>query len=708
MKTPVVNHEPTLLVPGLPALCAALLLAAQPAAATVSYDTDGDGLIEISSLAQLNAIRWDLDGDGAEVNGADVAYAAAFPDAAAGMGCPTNSDDSDDSDCTGYELTADLDFDTDGDGDVDGTDQYWYSGAGWAPIGGFAATFEGNGHTIANLYINRSSGAIGLFGSVSAGGQVRNVGVRDVAVTGSGESWVVGGLVGLNQGSIVASYATGTVTGSVSGNYGSVSAGGLVGYNGGSGSSRGSIVASYATGAVTGSGNNSDVGGLVGFNGGSGDSRGSIVASYATGTVTGSGNSSDVGGLVGFNGGSGDSRGSIVASYATGAVTGSGNNSDVGGLVGFNGGSGCSIGSIVSSYATGSVTAPGNNSNVGGLAGFNGGGSLSRCRDSSRGTIVDSYWNTETSGQTSGSGDGVGKTTVELQMPTGYSGIYANWNRDLDGDGTADDPWDFGTASEYPVVRVDFDGDGDVDADDMDPQRQVASTPGSTPASTVSYDSDGDGLIEISTLAQLNAVRWDLDGDGAADNGANESSYAVAFPNAAAGLGCPTTADDADDNDCTGYELAADLDFDTDGDGDVDAADPYWHRGRGWEPIGSSGTGNEFIRHLRGQWTHHHPHVHRSFLGPDWTVRGCRQRGAGTERGSSRGLGDRLKPGEHHGWAGGEERRQHHRQLCDGVGDKYGGNQRSRGTGREERRAQRQRQQHRLQLCGGVGNGSGS
>ena len=68
---------------------------------------------------------------------------------------------------------------------------------------------------------------------------------------------------------------------------------------------------------------------------------------------------------------------------------------------------------------------------------------------------------------------------------------------------------------------------------------QVASTPGSTPASTVSYDSDGDGLIEISTLAQLNAVRWDLDGDGAADNGANESSYATAFPICRRGHGLP-------------------------------------------------------------------------------------------------------------------------------------------------------------------------
>ena len=30
-------------------------------AVTVSYDSDGDGLIEIRNLAQLNAMRWDLD-----------------------------------------------------------------------------------------------------------------------------------------------------------------------------------------------------------------------------------------------------------------------------------------------------------------------------------------------------------------------------------------------------------------------------------------------------------------------------------------------------------------------------------------------------------------------------------------------------------------------------------------------------------------------
>ena len=50
------------------------------------------------------------------------------------------------------------------------------------------------------------------------------------------------------------------------------------------------------------------------------------------------------------------------------------------------------------------------------------------------------------------------KTTEELQAPTGYEGIYANWNVDTNrrpaGVNTPDDPWDFGTASRYPRLRV--------------------------------------------------------------------------------------------------------------------------------------------------------------------------------------------------------------------------------------------------------------
>ena len=431
MKPWARNHKCLLLILVLPAFGAALLFVALPAvASTVSYDSDGDGLIEISTLAQLNAIRWDLDGDGTVDNGANrVAFTTAFPDAAAGMGCAAIDHDGHSATpdvpvCTGYELKADLDFDTDGDGAVDAADEYWHSGAGWRPIGSsgtaneFIATFVGNGHTITRMFIDRSSARIGLFGVVGNGGRVRNVGVREVSVTGSSQGNIVGGLAGKNAGI---------------------------------------ITASYVTGSVTSTGGTSEVGGLVGRNGGPSDSGSSIVSSYAAVSVTGPGRSR-VGGLAGYN------YGRIRASYASGAVTGTGSWPYVGGLVGLHNG-----GSIAASYATGWVT--GSGSVVGGLVGRNDGGISS-----------DSYWDTATSGQVTSPG-GVGKTTAELQTPTGYTGIYASWNLDLDnsdGDGDAtnggDDPWDFGTASDYPVVRLDFDGDGRATWQEFGSQRPDASS----------------------------------------------------------------------------------------------------------------------------------------------------------------------------------------------------------------------------------------
>ena len=323
-------------------------------------------MIEVASLAQLDAIRWDLNGDGAS---AESGYALAFPEAPGGMGCPVSG-------CAGYELTADLDFDTDGSGTVDAADTFWDGGAGWEPIGRaaapFAATFEGNGHTLAHLHIDRGTTLyMGLFGQTGASSVVRHVGLMAVDVTGH---TYVGGLVGWNEGRIVGSYVSGQVTGA--GTY---------------------------------------TGGLVGWN------HRRISASYATATVAGG---SDAGGLVGGAGG----HSQISASYATGAVTGS---VRVGGLAGYN------DGRISASYAIGAVTAT-----VGPSGGLVGSGTRS---------TTASYWDTETSGQAS-SGAGTGQTTSALQTPTGYTGLYVAWNLDLDGVTGGDDPWDFGTTSQYPVL----------------------------------------------------------------------------------------------------------------------------------------------------------------------------------------------------------------------------------------------------------------
>ena len=388
-----------------------------PGTAAGDYDTDDDGLIEIRTLVQLDAVRHDLDGDGVSTR---TAYAAAFPNAIEGMGCPNAG-------CTGYELDASLNFDTNDNGRIDEGDTYWDEGYGWAPIGHgqyyFSGDFEGNGHTIANLYISRSeSSYAGLFGSAEnasisnvglpfatisganyAGGLIGHarsgVNISDSYATGSvsGSDNYVGGLVGSGRVTISTSYATGSVSGSD--NY----VGGLVG------SGRVTISASYATGSVSGANN---VGGLVGY-----IDRGAISVSYATGSVSGAYN---VGSLVGYI-----DRGTINASYATGSVSGGG--SYVGGLVGQ-----MVRGYITHSYAVGRVSGADDASHIGGLVG-----------GSNRSHIAESYWDTETTGQSRSAG-GSGQTTSAMQVPTGATFIYAGWDPDW---------WDFGNTRQYPALK---------------------------------------------------------------------------------------------------------------------------------------------------------------------------------------------------------------------------------------------------------------
>ncbi|WP_298270670.1 GLUG motif-containing protein [Geobacter sp.] len=227
----------------------------------------------------------------------------------------------------------------------------WNYGEGFMPIGSsgyaFTGTFDGLGHTISNLTINRpSSDNQGLFGYAGGGSVLRNVGLTSVDITGSGK---VGGLVGYGYGTtIVNSYV---MAGSVNGGDYSTDVGGLVGYDyGGS-----SITNSHASVNVAAGNYSNGIGGLMGYGYGS-----TILDSYALGDVTG-GNS--VGGLVGYIKGYGTT---ISNSHANGQVTG---NSYVGGLVGSIMGSAINI---ADSHATGDVWADANpnNQNIGGLVGY--------------------------------------------------------------------------------------------------------------------------------------------------------------------------------------------------------------------------------------------------------------------------------------------------------------------------------------------------
>ena len=179
----------------------------------VDYDKDDDGLIEIEYLEQLNAIGWDLDGDGVANNAINAeAYNNEFPGGAVWAGCPLGG-------CSGYELTRDLDFNDPDSYARKEVHTDWTQGSGWLPIVGveigdvaFRSIFEGNYHTISNLYMGHSgftdSGVSGLFGTST--GEIRRIGLVDVDVAGGN---LVGALAGYNGGRVTESYAIGTVSG---------------------------------------------------------------------------------------------------------------------------------------------------------------------------------------------------------------------------------------------------------------------------------------------------------------------------------------------------------------------------------------------------------------------------------------------------------------------------------------------------------------
>jgi len=295
-----------------------------------------------------------------------------------------------------------------------------------------AGEFDGNGHNASALSLNLNlASPLGLFGYLAPGGNVTHMSVENINITG----WRgVGGLVGMNSGTVSDCHSTGNVTGvgvpegdepgssigglvgqnmhgTVSNSYftgtvtGDRSVGGLVGHN------YGTLSNSYSSGSVSG-GIEGAVGGLVGANG----DAGTVSNSYSTASVTSEHN---VGGLVGENAGTvsksystgsvtgdhivgglvGQSWGTVLNSYSTASATG---DERVGGLVGVNGYGG----TVSNSYSTGSVTG---NSSVGGLVGKN-----------NNGTVSNSFWDTETSGQATSDG-GTGKNTTEMQDITTFS-----------------------------------------------------------------------------------------------------------------------------------------------------------------------------------------------------------------------------------------------------------------------------------------------
>ncbi|MFW6142201.1 MAG: GLUG motif-containing protein, partial [Candidatus Saliniplasma sp.] len=207
-------------------------------------------------------------------------------------------------------LDSDVVLYNDLDENSPGYDDWVGTASGWEPIGDdvdpFTGIFDGNGKTISGLYIDRPTEEyIGLFGYTN-GAEIKDIELTGVDVTGEQR---VGGLVGYNNGLISNTSASGEVEGT-SGYYNGV----LVGYNFDSGEvhfshssgtvtgtnglgglcglNLGTISDSYSTADVIATGNY--IGGFVG------EHRGGITNAYSIGEVSGS---SYVGGFVGWNSG---------------------------------------------------------------------------------------------------------------------------------------------------------------------------------------------------------------------------------------------------------------------------------------------------------------------------------------------------------------------------------------------------------------------
>ena len=459
---------------------------------TVQYDMadvdmDNNGLIEIYNLEMLDNIRHNLAG---------TTYDDEADDGAGNLGSTTGASTTEPANCNdnnssttitlcGYELIQDLDFaiaahypsgSVDADWRPNNTDPDDATNAGFngfgalaGSTGGFTAIFEGNGHSIKNLYSRNTStftgNNVGLFRLLGSGASIRNVEVTEANVYGIVGSFYVGSLVGYNRAgaTITASYASGS--GNVNNSYSSV--GGLVGRN------DGTITASYATGSVDGgAGDRENVGGLVGRN------DGIIIASYATGNVDGGNRQIDrVGGLVGSN------NGTITASYATGnADGGDGDRDYVGGLVGRN----ATGGTITASYATGNADGgDGDNDLVGGLVGYNKSGSTITASyatgnadggdgggDLVGGLVGGNSGSTITASYAFGTVAGSEVTTLTLftitltthdgtppMDVTSLTLTVANSATEASGNRWSTTFWNFGTTSENPaLVYNDYDG----------------------------------------------------------------------------------------------------------------------------------------------------------------------------------------------------------------------------------------------------------
>jgi len=573
----------------------------------LDMDIDNDGLIEINDLADLADINNHLDG-------------TALYDSS--LGCPLGG-------CIGFELTQHLDMDTNQDGVMDENDDYWREGNGWLPIGysknsAFRAIFNGNGFEIKNLYINYSSAlGIALFGYTESA-KIENLGITGNLVSVTGGHFV-GILVGkATRSTIQNCYTHGILNGGDS-------VGGLIG------EVKSSIVTnSYSTAEITADQFfNAYVAGLIGY-----ADQSQITATFSTGFINAEAASSAP--LVSRF----DSKSSLIGSFSTSRLKRAFNplNSSVhlvsGDIRNINNSYWASDLTGVGTYeylnidnsyfpvlghelkcVTHSDATSVNTSCLedAGITLFKEWSELGH--ENEAGVFIP-YWDFGTSEQLPGlvingvthrDSDGDGAIDEYDDMPSNWyvtkdtdgDGYPDEWNNFCDDACIAESGFELDQFPNSPAAfkDADFDGfpdqwnencsaqclldtdlilDGLLNDQDNDGQSNEIDNDDNSDQ-ILDADSDSDGLIEVSTLAELNAIRFNLAGTGRvlSMGGKVDSSGCPYFFEAGQYL-----------QKCFGYELINDLDFDTNQNGIIDGGDAYWNEneqgiGEGWLPIGA-------------------------------------------------------------------------------------------------------------------------
>ncbi|OGE81945.1 MAG: hypothetical protein A2Y39_04030 [Candidatus Delongbacteria bacterium GWF2_40_14] len=285
--------------------------------------------------------------------------------------------------------------------DIDATptaDPGWNAGAGWLPIGNattkFTGKYNGQGHTIDGLFINRATSYNGLFG-YAQGSTISNLHLTNLDITST--TTYAGGLVGYNysSASIINCSSQGDVTAT---SY----TGGLVGYN----STSSIITDCFSNTNVTGT---TFVGGIAGMN----TVSSSITSSYSTGSALGS--LYYIGGFIGYN----NTSCQIQNCYSESNVFRASGGTYTSYIAGFAGSN--YAGAIVNCYSTGSVTyIDSTNPTNRGFAGY--------IYNSTGYVMTGNFWNIETSGQTTTYGTGTATGLTKTQMRTLATFTNATWD----------------------------------------------------------------------------------------------------------------------------------------------------------------------------------------------------------------------------------------------------------------------------------------